>query len=157
MKPILNLIVIPLLVISDVYACPACMSLSLSETISEADAVIVGRRIDRQTGNPTPKFITLEVLRVLKGQITKRQINVRSYNGMCRDGIVIEDNNQYVVMLSSSGENYDSVSISSPTRKCGIKTLKIERGKVVVEDIGRDKVRLTLDEFRQQFGINQVR
>ena len=80
-------------------ACQPCKSkLDLEQSLKKADLVIVGKRIDYDPEEKMPSGIKVNIIKVLKGEIKKKQIEVKSWYGMCPYGIVVDDR-IYVMIL----------------------------------------------------------
>jgi hypothetical protein len=121
-------------------ACQPCKSkLDLEQSLKKADLVIVGKRIDYDPEEKMPSSIKVNIIRVLKGEIKKKQIEVKSWYGMCPYGIVV-DNQIYVMILKKPLKMqgmYTTVNTGCSVTKLLVKSNKVSvDGKIMsIEDI----------------------
>ena len=128
-----------------VLACQPCLaekSLTLEQSIAQADLIVVGyRRIDQRTKpeqeGDTPQQIEVQVTRVLRGSVKENQIKVRSYRGMCPYGVVLPDTEHYVLILKASGDGRTYGAVET----CSVKALR------VTNDAAEN---VTLDEYTKK-------
>lgn len=114
-----------------VYACEPCAEiLGLEETAAQADLIIIGQKIAEgpHTGVGGPDWIMVKVIEILKGQVENEQIQVNSWDGMCAYGIVVDDNEAYVMFLEKGSDQYDTVEFG-----CAVTTLPIKGEGVELE------------------------
>lgn len=131
---------------SAALACEPCVSersLTLEQSIAQADLIVVGQRLDlpkkQEPEGDTPQQIKVQVKRVLRGSVKENQITVRSYSGMCPYGVVLEDEAEYVLLLSSDGGIYNAVD------RCSVKAMRVSGGKeenVILDPYEREYVSL---------------
>ena len=127
-------------------ACEPCLaekSLTLEQSIAQADLIIVGYRIDygekqEQTEGDTPQQIRVQVTRVLRGSVKENQIMVKSYSGMCPYGVVLPDNAPHVLILKSSGDG----QIYGAVDRCSVKAMRVASGK---------EENVTLDPYAREY------
>jgi len=122
--------------LSRANACEPCTyQLSLEDTIEQADLVIIGTKygvgpLSGPENRPDiygPDWISVEVGHVLKGTESKEKIKVNSWTGMCKYGIVLEDDQPYMIFLEKGDLMYDSVDWG-----CSLKALPLIEGGVIV-------------------------
>jgi hypothetical protein len=89
-------------------ACPAMQAstTALEQIVKKADIVVVGRRLSdsfasADHGSPVdkPEFIFINVDRVLKGKIKEKVLTVKSWDGMCSYGVIMNPGNVAVLSL----------------------------------------------------------
>jgi len=134
-------------------ACEPCLStLTLQETARAADLIITGRKVAQYPPKGMgavfggPDWIRVEVYDVLKGQEQRDSIKINSYNGMCGYGVVINDEEVYIMFLQKAQNNmvdYDSVNGG-----CAVKSLLIKNGLVAYNDsmVAMDIITVMIDE-----------
>ena len=128
-------------------ACEPCSSnLNLEQSLNKADLVIVGQKfINNDVSEERPTTSRIQVLRVLKGRLSDKQIVVRSWYGMCPYGIIIDDKT-YLMILSKSKEMpgaYESIDSG-----CSVKTLPVKGDNVYV-----DGVTISLAKIKRKFKL----
>jgi hypothetical protein len=120
-------------------------SLSLKQTIEQADLIVTGNRIFDKTesANEEPQLIKVQFARVLKGKARDNQAAVRSFYGMCPYGIVLPDEAPRVLFLSESAPENPYGEVDN----CSVKTLSLagDKGETVTLEDGKTKI--SLDEF----------
>ena len=121
-------------------ACQPCKSkLDLEQSLKKADLVIVGKRIDYDPEEKMPSSIKVNIIKVLKGEIKRGQIEVKSWYGMCPYGIVV-DARIYVMILKNPSKMqgmYTTVNTGCSVTKLLVKSNKVSvNGKIMsIEDI----------------------
>jgi hypothetical protein len=108
-------------------ACQPCLaekSLTLEQSLAQADLIVVGYRSKLQPpqeNDKTPQQTAVQVTRVLRGSVKENQISVHSYSGMCPYGVVLPDDKPYVLILRASGDatTYNAVD------RCSVKALRV--------------------------------
>ena len=121
-------------------ACQPCRSkLDLEQSLKKADLVIVGKRIDYDPEEKMPSTIKVNIIKVLKGEIKKKQIEVKSWYGMCPYGIVVDDR-IYVMILKNPSKMqgmYTTVNSGCSVTKLLVKSNKVSvDGRIMsIEDI----------------------
>ncbi|HJQ33636.1 MAG TPA: hypothetical protein VJ866_15740, partial [Pyrinomonadaceae bacterium] len=153
-----------------VYACEAChFNLNLPYSLKEADLVLVVKRAearkDAPPRGPEPPCDELSVEEVLKGDFKGERVRVRSFYGMCPDGIIVGEGTYVVILKKASDSDYEvsgddaaAACGDALSRKAGLyvavgggcaaRVLAVEDGSVEAE--GR---KLTLGEFRDRYGL----
>jgi len=109
---------------------PCKSKLDLEQSLKKADLVIVGKRIDYDPEEKMPSSIKVNIIKVLKGEIKKGQIEVKSWYGMCPYGIVV-DNRIYVMILKKPLKMqgmYTTVNTG-----CSVTNLLVKSNKVSIE------------------------
>lgn len=138
-----------------VHACEPCEKvLTLEETIEQADLIVVGKKYgngplsgpENQPNIYGPEWISVQVEKVLKGETNKDKIKVNSWSGMCGYGIVIDDEERYLIFMEKGDVRYNSVQWG-----CSVTKLPIVENGVVTEG-----TRFTIDEFAQYFGLRTI-
>lgn len=128
------------------FACQPCLStLTLEQSASKAELIIVGERLNFSPNEVRPQSIEVRVVSVLKGKDERKTIRVRSWYQICPYGIIVDDQ-RYVMFLSKSVEMrgmYEAVEGG-----CGVKTLPVQNKKVLVE--GK---RISLAELREKYKL----
>ena len=126
------------------WACQPCRtekSLTLEQSIAQADLIVVGYRLDQlpkpEEGENTPQQIKIQVARVLRGSVKENQIMVRSYSGMCPYGVVLPDKEHYVLILKARGDGQTYGAVET----CSVKALR------VTNDAAQS---VTLDEYSKE-------
>ncbi|MDD4616656.1 MAG: hypothetical protein PHW76_06030 [Alphaproteobacteria bacterium] len=129
-------------------ACERCLStLSLEETISQADEIAVAERDpDENIAEPDPnateldmsklpEFIHLKILKVLKGEPLPPVVRVQSYSGMCRYGIYFRKGVTALVFLKRTPDFYTSVAggCSKTSIPLGGNTLNLDGKKITLQ------------------------
>ncbi|HEX8775250.1 MAG TPA: hypothetical protein VF735_16875 [Pyrinomonadaceae bacterium] len=126
-------------------ACEPCLaekSLNWEQSIREASLIVVGSRVGAVMQAPEgeqPQQIKVQVGRVLRGSVRENQITVHSWSGMCPYGVVLNDNDQYVLLLRDGGEFYNAVAM------CSVKAMRIAGGKeesVVLDPYAKEELPL---------------
>lgn len=151
MKTLINLkSIVPAAIFSTIFAAPllACQpcliekSLSLKQTIEQADLIVMGNRIFDKTKLPEkePSLIKVQFARILKGKVLENQAQVKSYYGMCPYGIVLPDAGDYVLFLT----DVDNGNLWSAVNRCSVKALKLNDKTVSLDDGATE---ISLDEF----------
>jgi len=116
---------------SEVHACQPCtLKLDFDDTVKAADLVVIGRKIGEYPSPEMvlpnqfgPDWIRIEVVEILKGFCESEVIKVNSYNGMCPYGIVIKDENSYVLFLKKAIVDY--VDYDAVNHGCAEKILPV--------------------------------
>ncbi len=128
---------------SAALACEPCLaekSLTLEQSITQADLIVVGYRVDLPTKQgqegDTPQQIKVQAMRVLRGSVKDNQITIRSYSGMCPYGVVLEDRAEYVLLLRGDGGIYSAVD------RCSVKAMRVAGGK---------EENVTLDPYERDY------
>jgi hypothetical protein len=129
------------------FACQPCQStLTLEQSASKAELIIVGERLNFSPNEVRPQSIKLRIVSILKGKAERKKIVVRSwYQKICPYGIIVDDQ-RYVMFLSKSVEMpgmYEAVEGG-----CGVKTLSVQNKEVLVE--GK---RMSLAELREKYKL----
>ena len=131
------------------YACEPCTKvLSFEESVKEADLIVIGKNITLESNSRKiggPEWIEVEVREVLKGKIDANKIKVNSWDGMCGYGIVIDQSNDYVILLKKreipNGEyQFDAVNFG-----CGVKEYVLKGNYVDM-----DGNEISLSEFKSK-------
>jgi hypothetical protein len=122
-------------------ACEPCLaekSLTLEQSIAQADLIVVGYRLDHpakpEQEGETPKQVKVQVMRVLRGSVKENQIMVRSYSGMCPYGVVLPDKEHYVLILKATGDGQTYSAVD----RCSVKALRVTNDAAEI---------VTLDEY----------
>lgn len=126
-------------------SCEECEStLTLQETIAQADFIFIGQKIQEITAPGIPPEIPPEILvrvdQLLKGFVKEKELKVHSFSGECPYGIVVDDK-PYLMFIK--GPPYTSVNLG-----CAVKTLPVHDGLIEAE--GND---LTVSEFVAKYGL----
>lgn len=135
-------------------ACQPCLaekSLTLEQSIAQADLIVVGYRHEvqpPQDNDETPQQTKVQVMRVLRGSVKENQIMVHSYSGMCPYGVVLPDDKPYVLILRASGDG----TTYSAVDRCSVKTLRVaaDANETVTLDEYEQKT-LPLDKFTHDY------
>jgi hypothetical protein len=137
-------------------ACQPCQKeLNFSETVGKADLMIVGQKKSEGPSTASDNFAggpertKIKVLEVLKGNTDKNEIQVRSWYGMCAYGIILKDDNQYVIFLEKGKDMYYAVNGG-----CALRTLKISGESVYYKENDNDQntQKITIDELVKKIG-----
>jgi hypothetical protein len=112
-------------------ACQPCKSkLDLEQSLKKADLVIVGKRIDYDPEEKMPSSIKVNIIKVLKGEIKKGQIEVKSWYGMCPYGIVVDDRIHVMILKNPSKMQGMYTAVNTG---CSVTKLPVKSNKVSVE------------------------
>jgi hypothetical protein len=150
MKKIMLMVVATLLVLisPDIDACEPCFkTLSLEETIQQADLIIVGEKtangpsVGMDHYPDASDWIEIRIFDILKGQEEEEYIRVNSWNGMCGYGIVIAEG-KYVIFLEQRKDDREVYQYDAVNNGCSIKIYPMEGEIVVLED-----ERISVEEF----------
>lgn len=139
---VLTMVIAIVITTETAIACQPCKSkLNLEQSLEKADLVIVGKRIDYDPEEKMPSSIKVNIIKVLKGEIKKGQIEVKSWYGMCPYGIVVDDR-IYVMILKKPLKiqgMYTTVNTGCSVTKLLVKSSKVSvDGKIMsIEDIAK--------------------
>lgn len=146
--------------LTEARACEPCTkeaSMQFEATARGADLIIIAQRNDFSPDELThgvggPETIKVKVVRVLKGEVGREEITVKSWSGMCPYGIILNDNLQHVVFLKKSGELYRAVDMCS-VKDYIVKDDVVEFGnqKIGIEDF---QLKLQKLELQERAGVN---
>ena len=145
------------LISSPIFACQPCLGtpLNLEETVDRADLIIVGHKIDdgQQSSSREdidiliPELIQVRILEILKGSTQSTEIKVRSFYGMCAYGIVLNDNRNYLILLSNVSETEEEL-YSSVDGDCAEKSYLVLNNQVDIK--GQN---ISLDDFASKHSL----
>jgi hypothetical protein len=93
------------------------------------------------------KPIKVQVLRVMKGEIEEKPLDVRSWYGMCPYGIIVDDQT-YLMILTKSSQTpgmYEPVNSG-----CSVRTLPVKSDAVTI-----DGEKLSLEELQSKYRLKK--
>lgn len=89
-------------------ACQPCRDvLSRKDTAARAELTVIGRPLDSPFQGQ-PASVRVKLLQVIKGEMQADSIRVRSWYGMCRYGLALE-NGVYLLFLQKTADVYEPV------------------------------------------------
>jgi hypothetical protein len=94
-----------------------------------SDLIIVGTRSDASK-EEYPQIIEITAKEIFKGELTENPIRVESFTADCEYGVVITDDQDYIIFLKKREDFYTSVR-----QACGVITLLYEENKEVLEGL----------------------
>ncbi len=161
MKKIIILIVsiiILSLFSTSALACQPCREdLNFEQTTQKAGLIIIGQKVvhgpSTKSGSSKlpggPEWIRVKVLETLKGDLSEKEIQIRSWYGMCAYGIIINDNKPYVIFLQKGKDQYYAVNSG-----CAIRTFSVDGNIVNFKDSesSKDTQKISIDELVKKIG-----
>ncbi|MFH1471975.1 MAG: hypothetical protein ABIF85_03680 [Nanoarchaeota archaeon] len=124
--------------------------------MNKSDLIIIGQKV--KDGPPAnignnmtgyPEWIDIKITRILKGDKTEQIIKANSWYDMCGYGVVLNDDEPYVIFLTKSEKSENRYT--SVNQGCSAGPYNIENNMVNFE--GK---RMSLEEFISKFDIQST-
>jgi len=142
--------------------CPQNINLNFEQTAQKADLVIIGQKVADGPSTKVhgsqfpggPEWIKVKVLEILKGNTQDKEIQVKSWYGMCAYGIILNDNKSHVIFLQNGKDQYYAVNSG-----CAIRTFSVDGNIVNFQEteLSKDTQKISIDKLVKKIGPSASR